>query len=160
MSTEQADSVRSIDTSRSTTSTPVVEAGRFDRAVREAMITERVADRLYRVTNVEDDGKGYDVDLETGACSCPDAEYRPEYVCKHAIRAALVEVFANTVSTELVARVVGYAREPDHGCPHGHDFCDGPVGPRLPCPGCMDAVRSEGVDEWVVWQRAVTEDRP
>lgn len=73
---------------------------------------------------------------------------------------ALVETFANTVSSELVARVVGYAREGDHGCPFGYSqLCDGPVGPRLPCPGCIDAVRSEGVGEWVVWQRAVSEDR-
>ena len=95
---------------------------------------------------------------KNGACSCPDHEYRgDQYVCKHAVRAALVEGFANTVSTELVARVVAHARE--HGCPvdgHGGE-CPGPLGgtQSLPCPTCCDAVRSPGVDEFDVWTKVV-----
>jgi hypothetical protein len=156
MSTEPADSVSSIDTSRATAATPAVEDGRFDRSIREDMTGEAIADRLYRVAN--GDGEVYDVDLATGACSCPDAEYRGEqYVCKHFIKAALVETFANTVSTEPVARVVAFTR--DHGCPvDGHGGrCKGPLGRTgsLPCPTCCDAVRSPDVDEFDVWATIV-----
>ena len=138
MSTTQPAEVSSI-------ASRTIEPGRFDRAVTEPMDAERVCDRMYRVTH---DGGIYDVDLESG-CSCPDHEYRgDQYVCKHVIRAALVEVFANTASTELVARVAAHARE--HGCPvdgHGGQ-CPGPLGGTrtLPCPTCCDAVRSDGVD--------------
>ena len=78
-------------------------------------------------------------------------------MCKHAVRAALVEVFANTVSTELVARVVAFARDQD--CPvDGHGGrCEGPLGRTgsLPCPTCCDTVRSPGVDEFDVWTTIV-----
>ena len=137
------------------TGTRSIEAGRFDRAVTTEMDVSRVADRLYHVTT---ESGAYDVDLESGACSCPDWQYRgDQLVCKHAVRAALVEVFANTVSTELVARVVAHARE--HGCPvdgHGGE-CPGPLGGTrsLPCPTCYDAVRSPGVDEFDVWTKVV-----
>ena len=134
---------------------PRIERGRFRRASIEAMDVEREGDRLYRVTH---DGESYHADVENGGCTCPDAEYRGEkFVCKHAIRAALAEVFANTVSSELVARVVAFARE--QGCPvDGHGGrCEGPLGRTgsLPCPTCCDAVRSPGVDEFDVWQLLV-----
>ena len=29
----------------------------------------------------------------------------------------------------------------------------------IPCPGRLNAVRMDGVDEWTVWQRTVTESR-
>ena len=71
------------------------------------MDIERVCDRMYRITH---DGGTYDVDLESGACSCPDHEYRGgEYVCKHAVRTALVEVFANTSSRLLFLSVLATA---------------------------------------------------
>ena len=132
------------------TQTASIEADRFERAVTESMSVERTADRLYTVTTESGE---YGVDLRTGACSCPDAEYRGEqYVCKHAIRAALVEVVTNTVSTELVARVVAFTC--DQGCPvngHGGD-CKGPLGrtDSLPCPTYCDATRTEETDEFDV----------
>jgi hypothetical protein len=141
------------------TQTASIEANRFERAVTEPMSVERMADRLYRVTTESGE---YDVDLRAGACSCPDAEYRGDrYVCKHAVRAVLVEVFANTVSTELVARVVAFAR--DQGCPvegHGGD-CTGLFGGTgaLPCPTCCDAARSPTTDEYDVWNRVVAPRR-
>jgi hypothetical protein len=137
------------------TQTASIEADRFERAVTEPMAVERTADRLYTVTT---ESGSYDVDLRTGACSCPDAEYRGDrYVRKHTIRAALVEVVANTVSTELVARVVAFSR--DQGCPvdgHGGD-CEGPLARigSLPCPTCCDATRSEETDEFDVWATLV-----
>ena len=135
--------------------TASIELERFERAVTEPMSVERTADRLYTVTTESGE---YDVDLRTGACSCPDAEYRgDQYVCKHAIRAALVEVIANTVSTELAARVVAFTR--DQGCPvGGHGGrCKGPLGRTgsLPCPTCCDATRSEETDEFDVWKLVV-----
>jgi hypothetical protein len=134
---------------------PRIETKRFGRAVTESMSVERTTDRLYTVTTERGE---YEADLRTGACSCPDAEYRGDrYVCKHAIRAALAEVFANTVSSELVARVVRFASE--QGCPvDGHGGrCEGPLGRTgsLPCPTCCDAVRSPGVDEFDVWTTTV-----
>ena len=138
---------------------PRIETKRFERAVTESMSVERTTDRLYTVTSERGE---YDADVENGGCTCPDAEYRGDrYVCKHVVRACLVEAFANTVSTELVARVVRFARE--HGCPVGGVDCAGPVGGngRLPCPTCCDASRTVGVDEFVVWQKVVAtrEDR-
>jgi hypothetical protein len=139
-----------------TTTHPAIETGRFERAVTSSMDVSRVADRLYAVTNGDD--KTYTVDLATGVCDCPDAQYRgDQFVCKHAIRASVVETFAHTVSTELVARVVRHARE--HSCPvdgHGGN-CPGPLGgtDQLPCPTCCDATRSDGVDEYDVWRRVV-----
>ena len=137
------------------TQTASIEADRFERAVTESMSVERTADRLYSVAT---ESGSYDVDLRTSACSCPDAGYRGDrYVCKHAVRAALVEIFANMVSTELVARVVAFAR--DQGCPvDGHGGrCEGPLGRTgsLPCPTCCDTVRSPGVDEFDVWTTIV-----
>ena len=46
------------------------------------------------------------------------------------------------------------------GCPEGNDrLCDGPLGPRLPCPSCIDGRRSSEIDEFDVWDAVVTEDR-
>lgn len=151
MTIESAQEVSSVEQSYQQ---PRIERGRFRRAVIEDLAVEREADRLYRV---EHGGETYRADVEHGGCTCPDFEYRGEYACKHVTRAALVEAFANTVSSEFVARVVRFAREQD--CPCGGFQCDGPAGPRLPCPGCIDAVRFEGVDEWTVWLVAVTEGR-
>jgi hypothetical protein len=143
-------------------SAPTIESGRFERAVSEAMTVERVAERFYEIHSQS--GSTYEIDLQTGACTCPDCQQRGEqYVCKHAIRASLVEVVAEGVSTPTVAKVAGYARDPEHTCPtegHGGE-CAGPlaVAGELPCPTCCDATRSEETDEYHVWNRVVAPDR-
>ena len=141
---------------------PRIESGRFERAVTEAMTVERVADRFYEIHSQS--GNTYEIDLQTGACTCPDCQQRgDQYVCKHAIRASLVEIIANGVTTRTVAKVAGYARNPDHDCPtkgHGGD-CAGPLAGNghLPCPTCCDATRSSATDEYHVWNRVVAPDR-
>ena len=106
---------------------PSIESGRFERTVTEAMTVERVADRFYEIHSQS--GSTYDIDLQTGACTCPDCQQRgDQYVCKHTIRASLVEIVAEGVTTRTVAKVAGYARDPEHECPtggHGGD-CAGP----------------------------------
>jgi hypothetical protein len=143
-------------------SAPTIEHGRYTRAVTEAMTVERVADRFYRVHSQS--GNTYEIDLQTGACTCPDCEQRGDrYVCKHAIRASLVEIIAEGVTTRTVAKVTGYARNPEHTCPtegHGGD-CAGPLAGNghLPCPSCCDATRSSTTDEYHVWNQVVAPDR-
>jgi hypothetical protein len=141
---------------------PSIESGRFARAVTEAMTVERVADRFYEIHSQS--GSTYEIDLQTGACTCPDCQQRgDQYVCKHTVRASLVEIIAEGVTTRPVAKVAGYARDPDHGCPtegHGGD-CAGPLAGNghLPCPTCCDATRSPTTDEYHVWNRVVASDR-
>ena len=110
---------------------PSIESGRFERAVTEAMTVERVADRFYEVHSQS--GSTYEIDLQAGACTCPDCQQRgDQYVCKHAIRASLAEVIASGVTTRTVAKVAGYTRDPDHDCPtegHGGDYA-GPLAGR------------------------------
>jgi hypothetical protein len=143
-------------------SAPTIESGRFERAVTEAMTVERVADRFYEIYSQS--GSTYESDLQTGACTCPDCQQRgDQYVCKHAIRASLVEIVAEGVTTRPVAKVAGYARDPDHDCPtggHGGD-CAGPLAGNgeLPCPTCCDATRSSTTDEYHVWNQVVAPDR-
>ena len=126
------------------------------------MTVERVADRFYEIHSQS--GNTYEIDLQTGACTCPDCQQRgDQYVCKHTIRASLVEIIANGVTTRTVAKVAGYARDPEHGCPvegHGGD-CAGPLAGNghLPCPTCCDATRSARTDEFDVWMVAVAPDR-
>jgi hypothetical protein len=114
------------------------------------MTVEGVADRFYEVHSQS--GSTYEIELQTGACTCPDCQQRgDQYVCKHTIRASLVETIAEGVTTRPVAKVAGYARDPDHGCPtegHGGE-CAGPLAGngRLPCPTCCDATRSEETDD-------------
>jgi hypothetical protein len=125
------------------------------------MDVERVADRFYKVHSSS--GSTYDVDLRTGSCSCPDHERRGNRwgPCKHAIRAAIADVYATgTVTSETGAFVANYARE--NGCPvdgHGGD-CPGPLGgtDQLPCPTCCDAARSPTVDEYDVWTLVVRDE--
>ena len=159
MSQATSETDSSIGTS---TSTPEVERGRFARAVTEDVTTERVAERFYEVHSQS--GNTYEIDLQTGACTCPDCQQRGDrYVCKHAIRASLVEIIAEGMTTRTVAQVTGYARDPDHDCPtdgHGGD-CASPLAGngQLPCPSCCDASRSEETDEYHVWNRVVAPDR-
>ena len=139
---------------------PSIESGRFERAVTEDMITERVADRFYEVHSQS--GNTYEIDLQTGACTCPDCEQRGDgFVCKHAIRASLVEIIANGVTTRTAAKVAGYARDPDHDCPAEGVECAGPLAGNgeLPCPTCCDATRTEDLDEFDVWNRVVAPDQ-
>jgi hypothetical protein len=152
--TQAVDAEVSIDAE----TTRTIEAGRFGRACSENMACDRVADRFYEVHSAS--GSTYQVDLRTGACECPDCERRGDrFYCKHTIRAALVNVFhTGTIKSEVGALVANHTREND--CTHGNDgLCDGVLGPRLPCPDCCDAVRSEGVDEFDVWTTVVTEAR-
>ena len=150
------------DSSIGSSINPTIENGRFARAVTEAMTVERVADRFYEVHS--ESGNTYEIDLQTGACTCPDCQQRgDQYVCKHTIRANLIEIVVNGVSTLTVAKVAGYARDPDHECPtggHGGD-CAGPLAGNghLPCPTCCDATRSSTTDEYHVWNRVVAPDR-
>ena len=143
-------------------SAPSIEHGRYARAVTEEMSVERVADRFYEVHSQS--GNTYEIDLQTGACTCPDCEQRGDrFVCKHTIRASLVEIIANSVTTRTVAKVAGYARASDHNCPvegHGGD-CAGPLAGNgdLPCPTCCDTSRSEETDEYDIWNRVVAPDR-
>lgn len=130
---------------------------RYVRACTSELVVEQTEDRLSEVKS-ESEGKNetnrYTVDLESGSCLCPDARYRGGSFCKHAIRAAIVAVYRG-VMTPFVARVADYAREQD--CPHEYDrLCSGPVGPRLPCPGCVETTDA---DEWTVFQTVVTMDR-
>ena len=140
-----------------------IESGRYERACTESMTCERVADRFYHVHSQS--GNTYEVDLQTGACSCLDAVNRGDRTyCKHAIRSALIEIYADKrssgVTSAVGAMVASYAREGDQGCPSENDWlCDGPLGPRLPCPNCMDAVRSKHVDEFDVWSLVVSKER-
>ena len=141
---------------------PSIESGRFERAVTGAMTVEQIADRFYEVHSQS--GSTYEIDLQTGACTCPDCQQRgDQYVCKHTIRASLVEVVAEGVSTPTVAKVAGYARDPDHSCPtEGHSGdCAGPLAGNghLPCPTCCDATRSEETDEYHIWNQVVAPDR-
>ena len=122
-----------------------------------------VANRFYKVDSQS--GNTYEIDLQTGACTCPDCQKRGEqYVCKHAIRASLVEIITTGVTTRTIAQVAGYARDPDYGCPaegYGGE-CAGPLagnGELLPCPTCCDATRTEDLDEYDVWNRVVAPDR-
>ena len=130
------------------TTKPGISVARLARAVGEDMDVDEVDPATYDVTH---NGSTYQVKLESGHCECDDCLYRG-IGCKHAQRAALVHCYRSGVTTQFVARVVGHAREQD--CPNGHPrLCDGPAGPRLPCPGCMID------DEWTVWTAVVTEDR-
>ena len=150
------------DSSVGRSTNPSIERGRFARAVTEDMTTERVADRFYEVHSQS--GNTYEIDLQTGACTCPDCEQRGDrYVCKHAIRASLIEIIANGVTTRTVAKAAGYARDPEHDCPaegHGGE-CAGPLAGNgeLPCPTCCDATRTEDLDEYDIWTTVVAPDR-
>ena len=156
MSTETAEAVKSGSTDDDHRS---LDPDRYRRAVTEAMAVEQAADRLYSIANGPGgagDGEAYTVDLATGACECPDWQYRgAEWVCKHALRAALVDVYRHRKArSALAARVIAFANE--HGCPAATRGCNGPFRAHddglLPCPPCCDAVRSAGVDEMDVWE--------
>ena len=165
MSNAASDTERGIDTSGTTeadtqTPTPTVESGRFARAVTEDMSVKRVAERFYEIHSQS--GNTYEIDLQTGACTCPDCQQRGDrFVCKHAIRASLVEIIAEGVTTRTVAKVAGYVRDPEHECPAEGIDCVGPLAGNgeLPCPTCCDATRTENLDEYDIWTTVVVPDR-
>jgi hypothetical protein len=139
-----------------------IETGRYERACLQAPILAVVptpdAGGLVDVAATGDGSETdtYRVDLATGACTCPDCEYRG-LGCKHLLRASLVALIdPDQRVTRTVAQVARFAAE--HGCPTDNDSrCDGPLGPRLPCPACMDATRCAAaeIDEYDVWLAAV-----
>jgi hypothetical protein len=132
-----------------------VESGRYERAITEGMAVEARTEWLYDVTN-QDSSAGnpstYTVDLESPSCDCYDfAERGDRLLCKHIIRAAVVDVYRiGTVRSRTIAQVVRYGN--DHGC---SGRCNGVFQASddglLPCPLCCDAARSPGVDEYDVW---------
>jgi hypothetical protein len=124
-----------------------------DRVVRALTEDMTVTTDVENMPIVEHDGREYTVDLVQGSCDCHDAQYRPATYCKHGMKAALVAIFSEGVTTPFVARVVRYFTE--HPCPLGNDHvCMGPVGPCLPCPGCIAGTNA---GEYIVWQ--MTEKR-
>lgn len=121
---------------------------RFTRALGEEIDVERTAALTYEAHH---DGETYAIDLQSGSCTCPDAQYR-SLGCKHAIKCALHALFTDGSQSRFVALVPQFARE--QGCVHGISGCEGPTtkGLRgLPCQQCIDTVRGENVDEWTVW---------
>ena len=63
------------------------------RALLEALLCERIAPGMFRVYNEE--GTDYVVDIDGGACTCPDFRYRA-VECKHLRRARLEAGEADT----------------------------------------------------------------
>lgn len=87
------------------------------RALTDYMIVYEDAPDLFLVYG--EDGDEYTVDADTGACTCPDAEYRhPEGGCKHARRVAFhtgardVPEWADRDAMDplLVERLEGFSR--------------------------------------------------
>jgi hypothetical protein len=122
-----------------------IDHARFVRGCTEDMTVTPIAPHMFEVSH---NGETYMVDLRDGVCDCPDSRYR-NTICKHLLRAAIVAIYAEGVTTELVARVASHAAT--HACPAGNDvICSGPTGPELPCPDCIEAT---GASEWTVWQQ-------
>jgi hypothetical protein len=136
-----------------------IDGERYHRAATEDMT---VAFDAPGIATVDHAGETYQVELESGACQYDDYRFRGEsIVCKHAQRAALAALFDGEQRvTELVARVACFARTAGHSV----RGCEGPTtrGKRgLPCQSCIDAVRSESVNEYTVWTRlCAPEGRP
>lgn len=135
----------------STTTHPVendcgsIEHDRYVRACSEDMLVEILAPDMVLITH---DDSEYTVDLHDGVCECPDYQYRG-ILCKHIIKGALFAFYTEGVKTPVVARVVRYANT--ISCPaDNHRICDGPVGPKYPCPKCVAATTA---NDWTVWQQ-------
>lgn len=62
---------------------------RIDRAG-EPMVVDEMAPAMYEVTTF--DGSAYMVDIDGGACTCPDAQYGDAPRCKHALRATFEHI--------------------------------------------------------------------
>ncbi|HET7323060.1 MAG TPA: SWIM zinc finger family protein [Halococcus sp.] len=146
-------------TAESSNGRRTIESGRFRRATTEPMT---VAFDGPGVGSVEHGEQTYRVELDGGVCECADYQFRGErLICKHVLRACLSALFdGEQHSTALVARVARFARE--YGCAHSVHGCNGPTTTSdrcggLPCPGCIEAVRTSSVDEFMVWQRVATD---
>lgn len=122
-----------------------IDHNRYVRACTEQMTIEKIAPHMWEVQNGD---STYTVDLQQTVCECPDHQYRTA-ICKHIIKAAIVDFHVEGGESEIVAKVVNYAHE--NPCPAGNArICDGPIGPKLPCPSCVAATT---LDEWTIWQR-------
>ncbi len=122
-----------------------IDHARFERACTEEMDIEKIAPGMWEIQH---NGSTKTVDLQQGVCSGPDYQYR-NVICKHIIKAAIITFHTEGVESEIVAKVVNYAHE--NPCPTGNArICDGPIGPKLPCPSCVAATT---LDEWTIWQR-------
>ena len=120
---------------------------RFERAVAENIDVECVAPLSYEAHH---DGSTYEVDLQSGHCTCEDRQYRG-LGCKHAIKCALNALFTDGSQSQFVARVAQFARE--KGCPTDSRDCDGPCGIGVyPCPDCVSGI---GVGDWAVWTHLI-----
>lgn len=112
------------------------------------------ADGLYEV--VSESGKSYVVDVQLGACECPDHRYR-ETVCKHIRRTRYatgdvpIPAGVDGVDPDLGRHVDGprvvatdggeVESDADGECVAGEDWCSGPNGDETPCLDCWNAAR-------------------
>lgn len=123
-------------------------AARFERALAQEMDVERITPLSYEVHR---DGATYEIDLQSGHCTCEDRQYRG-LGCKHATKCALHALFTDDgPQSRFTARVAQFARE--QGCPFGSRDCDGPCGVGVyPCPDCVSGLT---VGDWTVWTHLV-----
>jgi hypothetical protein len=138
----------------STSSTPAENATGIERAIDHDRVVRALTEEMMLTTLAPDmitvihDDSEYGIDLVSGACDCADSQYRPETYCKHALKAAIVEIFTEGITTPFVARVARYLDK--HPCPFGNDHvCDGVTGDRLPCPECINGTT---VDIYTIWK--------
>ena len=138
MSTKNAAPETSID----------LTAARFERAVAQDIDAECIASLSYEVHH---DGSTYEVDLQSGHCTCEDRHYRG-LGCKHSIKCALHALFTDDgAQSAFIAQVARFARE--RGCPTDSRDCDGPCGIGVyPCPDCVSGLT---VGDWAVWTHLV-----
>ena len=134
-------------TNAATESSIALTDARFERAVAQDIETERIAPLFYEVHH---DGSTYEIDLQSGHCTCEDRQFRG-IGCKHAVKCALHSLFTDGAQSQFVAQVARFARE--RGCPTDSRDCDGPCGiGQYPCPDCVSGI---GVGDWVVWTHLV-----
>ena len=125
----------------------VLTDARFERAVAQDIEAECIAPLSYEVTH---DGSAYEVDLQSGHCTCEDRQFRG-LGCKHAIKCALDALFTDGAQSRFTAQVAQFARE--QGCPFDSRDCNGPCGIGVyPCPNCVSGI---GVGDWDVWTHLV-----
>lgn len=131
-----------------------ITAARFGNAILEDMSVTFTGPGIAEVTKT--DGTTYQVELEGGYCECPDLKYRGDsIVCKHVIRGAIAAVYHDDQrTTELAAAVLRLSKQT--GCVYEVNGCNGPTMPAnravgVPCVGCTEAVKSDGVDEYDIW---------
>ena len=120
---------------------------RFERAVAQDIEIERITPLSYEAHH---DGETYEVDLQSGHCTCEDRQFRG-IGCKHAMKCALHGLFTDGSQSRFIAQVAQFAHE--QGCPFGSCDCDGPCGIGVyPCPDCVSGI---GVGDRDVWTHLV-----